>query len=640
MAETSRQRNLFIYLCLAAATVAVYWPVLHFGFVVVDDRTYVTENPHVRTGLTLSNLAWAFTASYAANWHPVTWLSHMLDCQLFGLRAGPHHLVSVLLHIANTLLLFAVLKKMTAAPWRSGFVAALFALHPTHVESVAWVAERKDVLSTFWEVLTIAAYVRYVEESAVHGSQVKTFYGLALLFYALALMSKPMVVTLPFVLLLLDYWPLGRTRWAGAAAGNTVPMPPSRLLKEKFPFLALAAALCVMTVRAQPIQSLKNLPLGIRMGNALLSYVRYIGKAFWPTRLAAFYPLDEKLSTIAVVGAGVGLVGGTIAVILRARREPWLATGWFWYVGTLVPVIGLVQVGGQSMADRYTYFPFVGLFVMLCWSVPGAVMKTPNWSAITCVAGLAALAICAVLSRAQVEYWKDSETLFRHALSVTRDNWLAHGNLGVVLEEAGREPEAIAQYEQALQIQPGYPQAQYNLGNALSKMGRLGEAMEHWNQAVRLNPDFAEARYNLGVALMGLGRVSEAVGQLEQVLRDKPDSAEAHNSLGAALMRLGQVPEAIGQYEQALRIQPDSAEAHNNLGIALFQVGRQREAIGQYEQALRIKPGYLEAHFNLAVALEEAGRVAEAIGQYEQVLRIKPDYTNAQTRLARLRAVR
>jgi len=619
---------------------AVYWPVLHYGFVVVDDRTYVIDNPHVRGGLTLRDLAWAFTAHYAANWHPVTWLSHMLDCQLFGLNAGPHHLVNVLLHIASTLLLFTVLRKMTNAPWRSGFVAALFALHPLHVESVAWVAERKDVLSTCLAMLTIGAYVRYVEESAAHGSRLKTYYGLTLLLYALALMAKPMVVTLPFVLLLLDYWPLGRTRWVAAAAGNGVEATPGRLLKEKLPFLALVAVSSVLTVWAQPIQSLANLPLRVRIANAVLSYVRYIDKAFWPTRLAVFYPLDERLSATLVVGAAIGLVGVTTAVILRARRQPWLATGWFWYLGMLVPVIGLVQVGGQSMADRYMYFPIVGLFVMVCWSVPRDAMMGRTWSAIGCVAGAAGLVVCGVLSRAQVECWKDSETLFRHALDVTRDNWLAHGNLGVVFEEAGKLPEAVGQYERALQIQPGYPQAEYNLGNTLLKMGRVGEAMEHWNQAVRLNPDFAEAHYNLGVALLGAGRLSEAVAHLEQALRVNPNSAEAHNSLGATLVQLGRVSEAIGQYEQALRIRPDSAEYHNNLGIALFRAGRVSEAVGQCERAIQLEPGDARAHYALGVVLVKMGRIQEAIGQYEQALRLKPDLGEARNELARLQAAR
>ena len=643
MAETSRHRNLLIGLCLTTAILAVYWPVLHFGFINFDDRTYVAENPHLRGGLTLRELGWAFTTGLD-QWMPVTWFTRMLECQWFGLNAGAHHLVNVLFHIANSLLLFGVLNRVTGAPWRSALVAALFALHPLHVESVAWVTDLKDVLSMCFGMLTIGAYVRYVEHVTVHGSRSKTFYGLALLSFTLALMSKPMLVTLPFVLLLLDYWPLGRTRWAEAAIGERVKLSPSQLFKEKLPFFALAAAAGVATLWGQrtagAVASLERLPLGARIASSLLSYAGYLGKAFWPTGLAVFYPLNARLSWPAAMIAGVGVVGVTTAVIWRARREPWFATGWFWYLGTLVPVIGLVQVGiVQTMADRYTYIPLVGIFTMLCWSVPRDAMERRISKVAVWVATVALLAVCAMLTRIQVGYWKNSETLFRHALNVTRDNWLAHGNLGMALEEEGKVQEAIAHYEQALWLKPDMVEAHNNLGTVLLQEGKIEDAIKHYGQALRIDPNNAQAHFNLGGALEQAGKREDAIDQYRRALQTEPNLAEAHNNLAVALMRLGKLPEAIEHFERALRIKPDYAEVHNNLGGALTQLGRTPEAIGHYEQALRLNPDYPEAHYNLGVVLEHVGRVPEAMGHYEQALRIRPGLAAAQNSLARLRAV-
>jgi protein O-mannosyl-transferase len=663
MTELSeRRRNVLIYLCLAVAIIVVYWPVCHHEFANYDDYLYVTDNRHVQGGLTLRGFAWAFTTNHAGNWHPLTWLSHMLDWQLWAANAGAHHLVNVLFHIANTLLLFGVLRRMTASPWRSALVAGFFALHPLHVESVAWVAERKDVLSTCFGMLTMWAYVRYVETLKVHGSRftvqgsalhasvsaealakaerftLNAFYGLALLFFTLGLMAKPMVVTLPFVLLLLDYWPLGRTQWAKPAAGESVKAPPSQLLKEKLPFFALAAVSCVVTYWAQrgggTVVSLARLPPGMRVANALLSYVGYMGKAFWPMGLAVFYPLQVRLPAAAVMGAGIVLVGMTAAVIGRARREPWFVTGWFWYVGTLVPVIGLVQVGGQSMADRYTYVPLVGLFMMLCWGVPGRAMERQIVKVITCIAAGAVLAVCAALSRVQVGYWKDSETLFRHALDVTRDNWLAHYSLGIALGQAGRLQEAVEHYEQALRIDPDYAEAHNNLGDELVRLGRVKEAIQHYERVLRIDPDYAEVHNNLGNALLQAGRIEEAIGHCEQALRLKPDYAEAHNNLGNALLQAGRPQEAIGHWEQALRLKPDLAEAHYNMGLALVRLGKIQEAGDHWEQALRLKPDFAEAHNSLGLVLKQQGKIQDAIRHYEQALRVKPNHAEAQNNLA------
>jgi Flp pilus assembly protein TadD len=421
-------------------------------------------------------------------------------------------------------------------------------------------------------------------------------------------MAKPMVATLPFVLLLLDYWPLGRTRWAAAVvAGPNVTATLGRLLKEKVPFFVLTAVSSVVTFAGRRTDmSLVRVPLGLRIANALLAYVGYIGKMFWPTRLAVFYPLHAGLPVAAALAAGAGLVAVTAAVVWAAsrKRSRWLVTGWFWYLGMLVPVIGLVQGAGEAMADRFPYLPLIGVFIMLAWSVPDRAMERRVLKVITCLVAVAALAMCAVLSRIQVGYWKNSETLFRHALDVTRDNWLAHCNLGIALAQAGRMPEAIEHLEQSLRINPDYADAHNNLGNVLTRSGRLPEAIEHLEQALRINPDFAEA----------------------------------HNSLGIALAQAGRIPEAIAHLEQALRINPNFADAHNNLGITLGRAGRLPEAIEHLKHALRINPDYAEAHYNLGIALEQTGNLSEAIKHYQQALRLEPDLTPAQNALARLHA--
>ncbi len=561
---TSRQRQqaILIGVCLAVLIAVVYWPVRHAGFVNYDDDEYVTANPHVLGGLTVSGVVWAFTACRAANWHPLTWLSHALDCQLFGMNAGAHHAVNVLLHVANTLLLFWVLRRMTGATWRSACVAALFGVHPLHVESVAWIAERKDVLSGLFWMLALWGYVRYVEQPT------RRRYAVVVGCYAMGLMAKPMVATLPFVLLLLDYWPLGRTRWTPSVVGNNAPLPFGKLVREKAPFFVLAAVSCGVTIWAQhsggAISSVEGLPLAPRMANAVVSYVRYIEKTAWPIDLAAFYPYWAWSPTIVIL-AGAILVAVSGLVIRRARRDPHLAVGWLWFLGTLAPVIGLVQVGLQSMADRYAYLPSIGLTIMVCWSVPSRALERRSLKVITVVAAAAALAVCAVLSRVQVEYWKDSEALFRHALGVTRGNYVAHNNLGIALAQAGRMPEAIEHLQQALQINPGYAEAHYNLGVALTRMGKIEEAIAHYQHALQVRPNYAEAHCNLGNAFLRQSKVSDAIAQYEQALRIKPDLAEAHYNLARALEQTHSVREAIEHYQQALRIEPDYTLAQNAL---------------------------------------------------------------------------
>jgi tetratricopeptide (TPR) repeat protein len=617
---------------LVVVTLAAFRGVLSGGFLNYDDNLYVTENAHVRQGLDGGSLAWAFTTTECANWHPLTWLSHMLDVRLFGLDAGKHHLTSLLLHAANAVALFLLLVRMTGALWRSALAACLFAVHPLHVESVAWIAERKDVLSTLFWLLTLAAWLSYLES--------KTFvrYVLVLGLYALALMAKPMPVTLPFTLLLLDTWPLGRLTLPlrgsyGALAG---------LLREKAPLFAMAAASCIATFVAQrsggAVKSLQDFTFAERLGNAVVAYVSYLGKAVWPTALAIFYPHRHVgLLTWAVAGSALLLVGATALALRVAARAPYLTVGWLWYAGTLVPVIGLLQVGGQAMAERYTYVPFIGVFIAVAWGLGDLARGSRLARHVVAGATVAALLPLCAVTRAQVGYWADGAALYEHALAVTSDNWLVHNNLGLVLFKRGKTNEAIAHYTEALRIWPDYAEAHYNLGIALGKAGRRSEAIEHYEQALRLRPDLVEVHYNLGNALLEVGRFAEAINHYDQALRLDPDDGEAHNNLGNALARQGRIPEAIEHYDQALRLDPDSASVHNNLGAALVRQGRLEEAIGHYRQAVRLSPDFAEAHNDLGVALARENRFPEAVEHFQEALRIKPDFDDARANLVKAR---
>ena len=597
-----------IYLALALTTLAVFWQVRSYSFINYDDNDYVSENLHVQAGLTREGIIWAFTTGHGNNWHPVTWLSHMLDCQLFGTEPGRHHLTNLLLHIINTLLLFAIFKQMTGALWQSAFVAGAFALHPLHVESVAWVSERKDVLSTLFWVLTMAAYLRYVKRPRVSG------YLLMLLVFSLGLMAKPMLVTLPFVLLLLDYWPLGRfqNRWAKDISRETRKSQKSNsqyhslyfLVREKFSLFVLSAISSVVTVLIEGRRagsSLDWLPLRIRFANAPVAYLTYLGKMIWPSKLAVFYPHPGSgLAMWQGAVAGVVLVGISILVIRLAGRYRYLPMGWFWYLGTLVPVIGLVQVGDQAMADRYTYIPLVGVFVIVAWGFGDLLAK---WRFRRIVIGAASLSVFLALSICtylQQGYWRNSFALFEHALAVTRDNSPMHSSMGMELVLQGRIDEAIIQLNKAVQIKPNNADAHNNMGNVLLAQGKLEEAISHFRQALKVEPDFAKAQYNLGLALKSQGKINEAISCYRRVLQIDPDFTEAHNNLGIVLVSQGKLEEAISHYRQALKNKPYSAELHNNIGVALQSQGRFDEAISHYRQALGGKTDSVELHNNLA----------------------------------------
>jgi tetratricopeptide (TPR) repeat protein len=659
---------------LALLTIALYWPAMHHDFVNYDDDVYVTSNVQVQKGLTLENVRWAFINPVDGNWHPVTMLSHELDCQLYGLKPWGHHLTDILLHALNTVLVFLLLQLMTGARWRSALVAALFGAHPLHVESVAWVAERKDVLSTFFGLLALIFYVRHVQKSEVKSQKSESnflisspflrspFYWLSLFFFALGLMSKPMLVTWPCVMLLLDYWPLRRI--------SDLRFPISdwkRLLLEKVPFFLFSAAASVVTFLVQKrggaVMTTQAFPMGSRVENALISYGRYLEKLFWPTDLAILYPHVAHWPLMAVA-ASVLLLYGMTALFFRGRkRYPFLLMGWLWFLGTLVPVIGLVQVGEQSMADRYTYIPSLGVLVLVVWGAHELTKRWQHQETTLALAGSAAIVLCLAVTHKQLGYWQDSEALFQHTLKVTENNELAHNNLGLALLDKGQTDEAISQFQEAIRLNPDAAEIHENLGGALLKRnqdgeainefqegvrlkpasavahndlgnaffsnGQTDEAMEQFQEAVRLAPDYADARVNLGVAFLRKGQTDEAKSQFEEAIRLRPNDANAHLNLGIALAKKGQVDEAISQFQQTILLKPDDADAHAALGNALFGQGRTSEALGQFQEAIRVSPDDADAHVNLGVGLLNMGRTDEAISQFQEAIRLRPDDANA-----------
>ena len=565
--DKTSNRHLVFLICavLAAAVFIVYGQVRHNGFVNYDDQTYITENSHINGGITIPSVIWAFTAFHFYMWHPLTSLSHMLDCQLFGLDPSWHHIVNLLFHTVNTLLLFWVLQRMTGAVWPSAFVAAVFGLHPLNVESVAWLAERKNVLCGFFWMLTIAAYVRYAERPGIGR------YLLVVLAFCLGLMSKPMIVTLPFVLLLLDYWPLGqkgRSAW--------------RLIGEKVPLFILSAIVSVITFFAQQntaaVVRVGDLPVGFRIANTVVSYVIYIRKMIWPTGLAVFYPHPgNRLSMWQVLLSAVLLIVVSALVIWLAgfgklttsRRHKYLLVGWLWYLGTLVPVIGLVQVGEQALADRYAYISLIGLFIIIAWGLPELLERQRYRKIVLVASATVALLILSVCTYVQVRYWQDSITLFEHTLAVTKDNYGAH----------------------------------FGISKPLLEQGRVDEAIYHSREAIRILPDYADAHVSLGSALIGKGQFDEAVVHFTRALQIEPNCPQAHAGLGYVLGHRGMLDDSVKEYQLALQLLPDNPSFHNDFGVVLGQKGEFDHAVEHFTRALQIKPDFAEARRNLDIML-------------------------------------
>jgi len=642
------------------------------GFLNFDDELYVTDNPNVNAGLSREALGWALTSFHAGNWHPLTWFSHMIDVQVYGLNPRGHHLTNLLFHALNTCLLFLVFSRATGAAWRSWFVAVFFAVHPLHVESVAWVAERKDVLSTFFWALTLLAYVRYARRPRSRS------YLLVVAAFTLGLMAKPMLVTLPFLLLLLDYWPLGRSR--GRGTGATSPDASwSRLVLEKAPLILLAAASSAVTYVAQKeggaVIGGQTIGWGERFANAMVSYATYLSKLFAPFDLAAFYPHPgAAISSGKALGAGLLLVCISLLFLRQRLRRPYLPVGWLWYLGTLVPVIGFVQVGTQALADRYTYVPLIGLFVAISWGVADAGRTGTRVKGALIATGVALTIAGVVTSRNQVAYWQDSRILFERAIAMNDANPVSHNGLGVALARDGRLAQATEHLDKAARLAPGDPVIQDNLGWVLAEQGRYKEAGAAFRRALAARPDYPRALFNtgilmertgnsaaaatwyrkllavddaypdaslrLGVVLVSLGDVRGALEQFRTAARRFPASVETHYRLGLALVGLGQLPEAVANYREALRLDPghlgaryNLSLADNNLGIALAEGGRQGEAIAYFSEAARLMPENPANLNNLGIALASQGRLAEAVSNYREALKIKPDFAAAQSNL-------
>jgi tetratricopeptide (TPR) repeat protein len=638
-------KDLAVYLLLTAITIVVFGQVVRFDFVSWDDPWYVTENLHVRGGLTWDGIVWAFTSEHGGNWHPVTGLSHMLDCSLYGLDPTGPHVTNLVLHIVNTLLVFGVLRRMQCAVWPSAFVAALFAVHPLHVESVAWISQRKDVLSALFGLLSIRAYVAYASRG---GSRC---YVLTALFLTLGLLAKPMLVTLPLVFLLLDYWPLDRIR-IGPADGSGHPATATRervdpkrfrcpprpvrdVLIEKVPLVVLALVSGVMTVivqgRAGNMQFTESVSIQLRIANALVSYVRYIGKLIWPSNLSILYPHPNLPGGVPwtaweVAGAALLLLAVTAAVVSsRGRRYP--LVGWLWFLGMLVPVIGLLQVGRQAMADRYTYLPSIGLFIIVAWSAAEVVARWPGRQGRTrLVMALAAGGIVIAYmaaARSQVRYWRASLPLFERALVVTPRSPVLHNALGSALSARGRQDEAMGHYRQALAVEPENELAHYNLGIASQSRGHIDEAIRHYRRALAAKPDYAVAHNNLASVLVNLGRVEEAIAHYDQAVRFEPEYAVAHNNLANVLRSVGRVEEAIVHYRLAVKARPDYIAARHNLASALQSQGRVDEAIEQDRGALQVQPDFVPAHESLGMALQSQGREGEAREHFQEAQRLR-----------------
>jgi tetratricopeptide (TPR) repeat protein len=643
--HSSRRR--LICLLLILITLALYLPVANHGFINLDDDQYVTDNFHVKAGLTWPGIVWAFQSGYADNWHPLTWISHMLDCQLYGLHPAGHHLTNLLLHIANTVLLFIFLSRTTGTTWRSGFVAALFACHPLHVESVAWVAERKDVLSTFFWLLTILAYARYAQmRSRAEGreSSAETSLGprpsalgcflLALFFFACGLMSKPMVVTLPFVLLLLDFWPLNRFSLDSPRPAKSI----GKLILEKVPFLVLSLASSVITFLVQraggAVSSLDTVPLSFRITNAAVSYLRYVFKAFWPVDLVVLYPIPMHWPLGLVIASALFILSCSVTFVRLARRHPYLFVGWFWFLGTLVPVIGLVQVGLQSMADRYTYVPGIGLFIAVVWGFDALLDVWPQKKWIAPGVGIVVLAGCLADTWTQLQNWQNSMTLFTHAKAVTSDNYVADSHLGEALDEAGQFDKAIAFLKESARINPHYARGESELGVVSAEEGKLPEAIECFRKAIRLRPKDARLQYNLGMALWNSGQLNEAALQFSNAVQSSPDFANAHLNLGLVLFQQGKTAEAIGQFSEAAKLNPDSADAHFGYGLALLDQNQPVAAAVQLSQAVALAPYQARGHHHLAEALFRQHKSKEAIDEFWKALRLAPNFPDALNELA------
>ncbi len=647
---SAKDAILIIYLVLATVTLAIYWQVNHFDFVNIDDLTYVTQNDHVQSGITLEGIRWAFSTTHAEFWHPLTWLSLMLDYQLYGLNAGAFHMTNLILHILSTLLLFWLFHRMTGEIWKSAFVAAFFALHPLHVESVAWIAERKDVLSAFFWMLTLCLYVYYTENPAIKR------YLLVLGSFILALMSKSMVVTLPVIMILLDYWPLKRFQ-------SQNDRYIAWQLKEKWPFFMMSVIFAMITIFAQPNATAKAIPLILRLANAPVSFLTYLAKSFFPQHMAVFYPFPLQLPVWQVIGSVVLILGITSIVIAWMKCWPYLFFGWFWYAITLAPVIGIVAIGYFKMADRYYYLPSVGIAVMLAWGIPLLIKKEETRKNVFPSAAIAVLIILAIITWKQCSYWKTSLTLFNHTLQLNQDNYFAHDGLGIALLEKGEIEKAINHFGRAIQITPDYTPAYINRGNAYSELGRYQQAIADHNKAIRLISDSEKAYNNRGIIYEKMGHYHKALedyntalnlnngfpdaynnrgniyhklGDYQQAIKNytkaidlKSNYPEAYINRGVVYEKLGHYDKALEDYNTALSLKKDFPDAYNNRGIIFGKLGKYRLAVNDFDSAIKLRGNYFEAYNNRGFSFYKMGQHQLAIDNFNKAIAHKPDYADA-----------
>ncbi|HEV2691517.1 MAG TPA: tetratricopeptide repeat protein [Verrucomicrobiae bacterium] len=625
--------SIWICLLLAGAVGLVFYPSLQNGFVNFDDPLYVTANWPVQNGLTWESIRWSFTTLEGGFWQPPVWLSYQLDCQLFGLNPAGHHLTGLLLHAANTILLFLVLQRLTGAKWRSAAVAALFALHPLHVETVAWVADRKDSLAAFFWLGALLAYARYSEKPKEAARRLK-YYFLTLGLFTCGLMSKATVATLPLIFLLIDWWPLARWKWDRQHLQWTILRP---LILEKIPFLAVALAISLIGVAGQAaigaVPDMNQFPMADRVQNAVLSYGYYLSQTFWPVNLAGYYPYPRTFSLALVAVFALAGLAFTIIVLRAGRERPYLTVGWIWYVLTLLPAIGLIQIGGHSRADRYTYVPLIGIFLLLVWGLHDLSRHWRQRAFILSALAALALVACGALARRQTGYWHDPEIFSAHILNVTKDNAMAESLLGETLGKQGRYDEATAHLEKALQISPHFPAAENILGAILGKQGRYDEAILHLQTAIKLRPGEADPHGNLADALFITGRGDEASKEYQTALKLKPEDPDTHIKLARLLSSTGQFSDAIVHFREAIRLAPNLSEARTGLGTALLKLEHFDEAISQLQMAVQLDSNSAEAHCYLGVSFCQSGRADEGIAQLQEAVRLNPDYADAKANL-------
>ncbi len=630
--------SLFLFLLV----ILCYLPATRCGFVTFDDDTYVYNNLHVQNGPNLSSLSWALTTRLNGSWHPLTWISTILDYSAYGSKPWGHHLTNVLIHGLTTVLVFLLFRQISRSSACGFFVAALFGLHPLHVESVAWVSERKDVLCAFFWILSLLMYVRYAATRASSDRlPVQTYYLLCLFFFVCGLMSKPMIVTLPFLLLLMDWWPLRRFRGpvdqskADAPASET---PVTRLLLEKLPFFILALTGCLVTMSGQraagAMMAEADDPLKIRLINAIISYGTYLRQFVWPSGLAVYYPYPKAVHFWNLLAAALALAAITLFVLSIARRKPAMVFGWLWFGITLLPVIGLIQVGGQAHADRYMYVPLIGLSVMAVWLVGDFLARWKNGLRFGHVGGGIVIVLCAILTIKQIAFWLDSESLYRRALAVTRDNAVAENNLGDILLAKAQFEESLRHCQEAARLAPAFPAPFFNMGDALAGLGRLDQAIKQYEEALGRFPADAGIYERYGRILSLKGRLQDSIVQFEKSLALDPNQSQSHCNLAITLIKLRRFDEATSHLREAVRLKPDYITARSNLGSLLGREGKTAESIEQFRAVLKLKPSDAVAHCNLADALASEGRLDDACREYQEALRLAPSDAVALRNLA------